>query len=48
MLTVTPLTTKGTKCYLYFDEELMAADVILAGKAYLRTVLNKPSIYAGL
>ena len=32
MLTVTPMTTKGTKCYLYFDKELMSADTILAGK----------------
>ena len=29
MLTVTPLTTKGTKCYLYFDEFLLAKDYIL-------------------
>ena len=30
-LTVTPLTTKGTKCYLYFDEHIIPAkDVILA------------------
>ena len=29
-LTVTPLTTKGTKCYLYFDEKLSAGDTILA------------------
>ena len=28
MLTVTPLTTKGTKCYLYFDEASGAADTI--------------------
>ena len=32
MLTVTPMTTKGTKCYLYFDEQLSAADIILADK----------------
>ena len=29
-LTVTPITTKGTKCYLYFDEKLSAGDTILA------------------
>ena len=29
-LTVTPLTTKGTKCYLYFDEKASAGDTILA------------------
>ena len=29
-LTVTPLTKKGTKCYLYFDEKLSAGDTILA------------------
>ena len=30
-LTVTPLTTKGTKCYLYFDEhKIPAGDTILA------------------
>ena len=29
-LTITPLTTKGTKCYLYFDEKLSAGDTILA------------------
>ena len=28
MLTVTPLTTKGTKCYLYFDEASGATDII--------------------
>ena len=27
-LTITPLTTKGTKCYLYFDEASSASDVI--------------------
>ncbi len=31
-LSVSPLTTKGTKCYLYFDEQLSAADIILADK----------------
>ena len=32
-LSVSPLTTKGTKCYLYFDEQKMqAADIILADK----------------
>ena len=31
-LKVIPFTTKGTKCYLYFDEALTAADTILAGK----------------
>ena len=37
LLTVTPMTTKGTKCYLYFDEALCpagaeACNTILAGK----------------
>ena len=37
LLTVTPVTTKGTKCYLYFDEALCpagaeACNTILAGK----------------
>ena len=32
MLTITPFTTKGTKCVLYFDEQVSAADTILAGK----------------
>ena len=36
-LSVSPMTTKGTKCYLYFDEELCpagaeACNTILAGK----------------
>ena len=30
-LTITPLTTKGTKCYLYFDEKASGGDYILAG-----------------
>ena len=29
-LAISPMTTKGTKCYLYFDEQLTAKDVILA------------------
>ena len=29
-LSVTPMTTKGTKCYLYFDEQILAKDIILA------------------
>ena len=29
-LSVTPLTTKGTKCYLYFDEKASAGETILA------------------
>ena len=29
-LTITPLTTKGTKCYLYFEEQKPSKDVILA------------------
>ena len=29
-LTVTPLTTKGTKCYLYFDEQVSGSEYILA------------------
>ena len=29
-LSVIPLTTKGTKCYLYFDEHVLGGDVILA------------------
>ncbi len=29
-LTVTPLTTKGTKCYLYFDEKASGSEYILA------------------
>ena len=39
-LTVTPLTTKGTKCYLYFDEKLSAGDTILA---HYQTVLTRTS-----
>ena len=35
-LTVTPLTTKGTKCYLYFDEKASAGNTILASA-------NKPT-----
>lgn len=34
-LSVTPMTTRGTKCYLYFDEQLCtveACNTILAGK----------------
>ncbi len=31
-INVNNITKKGTKCYLYFDEELPAADQILAGK----------------
>ena len=30
-LSVVPLTTKGTKCYLYFDEKASGGDYILAG-----------------
>ena len=30
LLTVTPMTTKGTKCYLYFDEEPSVAETLLA------------------
>ena len=29
LLTVTPMTTKGTKCYLYFDEESSIAETLL-------------------
>ena len=29
-LTVTPLTKKGTKCYLYFDEKASGSEYILA------------------
>ena len=29
-LSVSPLTTKGTKCYLYFDEQASAGETILA------------------
>ena len=29
LLTVTPMTTKGTKCYLYFDEEPSVAETLL-------------------
>ena len=39
-LTVTPLTKKGTKCYLYFDEKLSAGDTILAKYS---TVLTRTS-----
>ena len=28
--TIAPYTTKGTKCYLYFDEKLTAGDTIIA------------------
>ena len=31
-LSLTPMTTKGTKCYLFFDEEVTASSQILAGK----------------
>ncbi len=31
-LSVSPLTTQGTKCYLYFDEHILAKDTILANK----------------
>ena len=30
LLTITPMTTKGTKCYLYFDEEPSVAETLLA------------------
>ena len=30
MLTISPMTTKGMKCYLYFDEKVLAADQIIA------------------
>ena len=40
-LTVTPLTKKGTKCYLYFDEHIIPAkDVILT---HYSTVLTRTS-----
>ena len=29
-LNIAPMTTKGTKCYLYFDEQILAKDIILA------------------
>ena len=29
-LSVSPMTTKGTKCYLYFDEEPSVAETLLA------------------
>ena len=32
LLTITPMTTKGTKCYLYFDEVKTLSNEILAGK----------------
>ena len=32
LVNVLGISKKGTKCYLYFDEASMAADVILAGK----------------
>ena len=31
-LTITPFTAKGTKCTLYFNEQVYARDTILAGK----------------
>ena len=31
-LTITPLTTKGTKCYLYFDEKASGSEYILASE----------------
>ena len=37
-LTVTPLTTKGTKCYLYFEEGASAGETILA---HYSTVLTR-------
>ena len=39
-LTVTPLTKKGTKCYLYFDEQSSAGETILA---HYQTVLTRTS-----
>ena len=39
-LTVTPLTKKGTKCYLYFDEKASAGETILA---HYQTVLTRTS-----
>ena len=39
-LTITPLTTKGTKCYLYFDEKASAGETILA---HYQTVLTRTS-----
>ena len=29
-LNVSPMTSKGTKCYLYFDEQVSAGNIILA------------------
>ena len=37
-LTVTPLTKKGTKCYLYFDEKTSGSETILA---HYSTVLTR-------
>ena len=31
-LNVSPMTSKGTKCYLYFDEQVSAGNIILANK----------------
>ena len=44
MLTVTPMTTKGTKCYLYFNKKQNAGEGILANytNQLTRSDFNKP------
>ena len=36
-LTITPFTTKGTKCTLYFNEQVFAKDTILANYSTVKT-----------
>ena len=36
-LSVTPMTTKGTKCTLYFEEKVYASDTILANYSTVKT-----------
>ena len=40
-LTITPLTTKGTKCYLYFDVQVSAGDIILANEGDVEAIISK-------
>ena len=37
MLTVTPMTTKGTKCTLYFNEQVFVRDTLLANYSTVKT-----------
>ena len=40
-LTITPMDKKGTKCYLYFEEKLTAADIILANEGGAAAIEGK-------